>query len=184
MRPLGNLLTNFSDFESDLHSEMSNGHVIGFLLDSRTGDLKKSGLIIHPKAVISLDELLGQKATLFYPDPRRFEPREYAKVIQEFSQNLMGSDYFKFEVTTPALLLMTYKDGQFSRTTTLSLDSLPMCLWHSEIYGFLEEYLGNEQKDPQQGQWWKNLVNTHANIIGVESLKACVAIIISKLTPI
>jgi hypothetical protein len=184
MRPLGRKLSNFSDFESDLRANLSDKHVIGFLLDSRAGDLKRSGLILHPKAVLPLDNLLGQRATLFYPDPRKFEAPEYPKIVRDFTQNLLGSDYISFEVTTPAILLMTYRQGNFSGTSVLSFDSLPMCLWYSEIYSFIEEYLENHEEDnqdQQQGHRWGSIVQSHAGIIGVESLKACVGIFFNKI---
>jgi hypothetical protein len=89
MKPLASDLTTFSDFESGLRKDLSDGHVVGFLLDSRLGDLKKSGLILHPDAVIPLDDLLGKRATLFYPDPRRFERQAYLEAVRDFSQNLL-----------------------------------------------------------------------------------------------
>lgn len=184
MHPLGTQLTNFPVFETDLLSNLTDGHVIGFLLDSRTGDLKKSGLISHPKSVMPLHELLGQRATLFYPDPRRFEGREYSETVRKFSQHLLGSEYVRFEVTTPALLLMTYQEGRFEKITVLSLDRLPICLWHAEVYGFVEQYLGNDLIDKSQGKWWRGMIKLHAGTIGIESLKTCVGIFFSKLIPV
>jgi hypothetical protein len=184
MNPLGTQLTNFSVFESELLTSLTDGHVIGFLLDSRIGDLKKSGLISHPKSVMPLHELLGKSATLFYPDPRRFEGREYSETVREFSHNLLGSEFVRFEVTTPALLLMTYQEGRFEKITVLSLDSLPMCLWHAEVYAFVDQYLGNDPLDKSQGQLWRSMIKLHAGTIGVESLKTCVGIFFSKLLPV
>ena len=184
MRPLGTRLTHFADFESDLRAGLSDGHVIGFLLDSRMGDLNKSGLISHPKAVIPLDELLGNRATLFYPDPRRFEGRAYSEAVRDFGQSLLGSEHVRYQVSTPALLLMTYHEGLFQRTAVLSLDSLPMCLWHAQVYGFVEEYLKSASLDRPTGEGWTSVIKSHAGTIGVESLKVCVGVLINKLMPL
>ena len=108
MNPLAYDLKNFSDFESSLRNDPPDGHVIGFLLDSRLGELKKSGLIMHRDAVMPLHHLLGQKATLFYPDPRRFEGKAYLEAVRDFSQKLLVSEHIRYEVELPALLLMTY----------------------------------------------------------------------------
>jgi len=183
MHPLGTQLTSFSDFEADLLSALSDGHVIGFLLDSRHGDFKKSGLILHPDAVIPLHELLGQRATLFYPDPRKFEGREYLEAVQDFSQKLMGSENVRYQVEPPALLLMTYRNGGFEMTKVLSLDRHGMCLWHAQVYAFVEEYMGHNLPNTPKGQW-RNMVKEHAGTIGVESVKACVGILMSKLIPL
>jgi hypothetical protein len=183
MHPLGTQLTSFSDFESDLRTALSDDHVIGFLLDSRHGDLKKSGLILHPDAVMPLHELLGQRATLFYPDPRKFEGREYLEAVQDFSQKLMGSENIRYQVEPPVLLLMTYRNGVFEMTKVLSLDQRCMCLWHAQVCAFVEEYMGHHLPNAPQGQW-RNMVTAHAGTIGVESVKACVGILFSKLIPL
>jgi hypothetical protein len=184
MHPLGTQLSNFSDFESDLRAALSDGHVIGFLLDSGRSDLRKSGLILHPDAVMPLHELLGEKATIFYPDPRRFEGRDYQDAVREFGQKLMGSENVPYRITPPGLLLMTHREGVFEKTKLLSLDPGSICLWHSQVYTFVEEYLGNQLPSPQQEQWLKSMVKTHAGAIGMESVKTCVGIFLSKLMPL
>lgn len=184
MHPLGNQLTSFSDFESDLRTALADGHVIGFLLDSRRGDLKRSGLILHPDAVMPLHELLGKQATLFYPDPRKYEGSEYSDAVRDFGQKLMGSENIPHEVTPPAILLMTYHDGVFEKTKVLALDQRSMCLWHAQVYAFIEDYLGADSPSPTQPRGWRNMVKTHAGTIGIESVKACVGILFSKLMPL
>lgn len=184
MKPLANHLTDFSDFESGLLNDLPDGHVIGFLLDSRIGALKSSGLILHPDAVLPLDVLLGQQATLFYPDPRRFERQAYLEAVRDFGQKLLGSGQISFEVELPALLLMTYQDGVFVETTVLSLNPRTMCLWHGQVYAFIEEYLGNHHARSQHDQGWKGVVKKHGGTIALDSLKACVGILISKVIPV
>jgi hypothetical protein len=184
MKPLANELKSFSDFESGLRNELPDGHVIGFLLDSRLGDLKKSGLILHPDAVIPLDDLLGQRATLFYPDPRRFEGKAYLEAVRDFSQKLLVSEHIRYEVELPALLLMTYQDGVFEKITVLSLNLKTMCMWHGQVYAFIEEYLGNHLSRPQHDQGWKNMIKEHAGTIALDSVKACVGILFSKVIPV
>jgi hypothetical protein len=184
MKPLAYNLKNFSDFESGLRNDLPDEHVIGFLLDSRLGDLKKSGLILHPDAVMRLDDLLGQQATLFYPDPRRFEGKAYLEAIQDFSQKLLGSEHIRYEVELPALLLMTYQDGVFEKTTVLSLNPKAMCMWYGQVYAFIEEYLGNYLSKPQHDQVWKRMIKKHAGTIAVDSVKACVGLLFSKLIPV
>ena len=103
MKPLANNLTSFSDFESSLSKDLPDGHVIGFLLDSRFGELKKSGLIMHRDAVMPLHHLLGQRATLFYPDPRGFEGKAYLEAVRDFSQKLLVSEHIRYEVELPAI---------------------------------------------------------------------------------
>jgi hypothetical protein len=181
MKPIAYDLTNFSDFESDLRNDLSDGHVIGFLLDSRLGELKKSGLILHPYAVIPLDILLGQRATLFYPDPLRFKGKAYLEAVRDFSQKLLVSEHIRYEVELPALLLMTYQDGVFKKIRVLSLDTKTMCMWHGYVYAFIEEYLGSHLPRPQQDQGWKRMIKEHAGSIAVDSVKACVGILFSKI---
>jgi len=183
MHPLAKQLTSFSDFESDLlRASLSNGHVIGFLIDSGRSDLKKSGLILHPDAVMPIHELLGQRATLFYPDPREFHGTEYSAVVRNFGQKLMGSQSIPFEVTPPALLLMTYRDSEFEQIKFLSLNQRTMCLWQAQVYAFIEEYLEDRPLGQVQKQGWRGMVTTHAGTIGMESVKACVSIFFSRLT--
>jgi hypothetical protein len=178
MRPLASHLTSFSDFTDLMPTNLSDGHVIGFLLDSRYGELKKSGLLLHPDCVLPLDELLGQRATLFYPDPRK---RQYLEAVQDFGSMISGSEKVRFEITPPALVLITFLDGLFEKTKVLTLDQRTMCLWHAQIYAFIEDYLGNQLSDSKHAQGWRRLVETHAGTIGMESLKAGVSVLFSKL---
>lgn len=184
MRPLSTQLISFTEFEKDLLNSLVDGNVVGFLLDSKTGDLKKSGLILHPKAVIPLDELLGHSATLFYPDPRRFEGGSYFEAVTDFSRNLGESDHVRYEFTTPALLLMTYREGHFERVTVLSLDTLPMCMWHTEVFSFVKAYMMGVPLNQSQGHWWSSMIKSHAETIGVEAVKACVSVFFNKLSPL
>lgn len=184
MKPLASNLTNFSDFESALRNDLTDGHVIGFLLDSRLGDLKKSGLILHGDAVMPLEDLLGQQATLFYPDPRSFEGKAYLEAVRDFSQKLLSSEYIRYEVELPALLLMTYYDGVFKKTTVLSLNPKTMCMWHGQVYAFIEEYLGKHLSSPPNDIGWKGMIKTHAGTIALDSVKACVGLLFSKLIPV
>ncbi len=180
MKPLGNQLTSFSDFESDLRKVLSDGHVIGFLIDSRLGDLKRSGLILHSEAVMPLEELLGQRATLFYPDPRKYEGSEYSEAVRDFGQKLTEAESVRFEVRPPALLLMAYRGGVFENANVLSLNQRCVCLWHSQIYGFIQDYLGGPQV-VGLGEGWRWMVKTLAGAIGMEPVKACVSALFSKL---
>lgn len=183
MKPLAFNLTNYSDFESTLRNDLSDGQVIGFLLDSRLGDLKKSGLILHRDAVMPFEDLLGQRATLFYPDPRRFKGKTYSEAVRDFSQKLLSSEHIRYEVEPPAILLMTYHNGVFGRTTVLSLKPKPMCMWHAQAYAFIEEYLGNHLSGHQADMEWKGMIKTHAETIALDSIKACVGLLFSKLIP-
>lgn len=184
MKPLANNLTSFSDFESSLSKDLPDGHVIGFLLDSRFGELKKSGLILHPYSVIPLDNLLGQRATLFYPDPLRFEGKAYLEAVRDFSQKLLVSELIRCEVKLQALLLMTYQDGVFEKITVLSLNPKTMCTWHGYVYAFIEEYLGSHLPRPQHDRGWKRMIKEHAGTIALDSVKASVGALISKLIPV
>jgi len=184
MKPLANELKSFSDFESGLRNELHDGHVVGFLLDSRLGHLKKSGLILHPDAVIPLDDLLGRQATLFYPDPRRFEGKAYLEAVRDFSQKLLGSEHIRYEVELPAVLLMTYQGGLFEKITVLSFNQKTMCMWHGQVYAFIEEYLGKHLSRAQHYLGWKGMIKTHAGSIALDSVKACVGTLFSKFIPI
>lgn len=184
MKPLANNLTSFSDFESSLSKDLPDGHVIGFLLDSRLGELKKSGLIMHRDAVMPLHHLLGKRATLFYPDPRMFEGQAYVEAVRDFSQKLLVSEHIRYEVELPALLLMTYNDGVFEKMTVLLLNPKTMCMWHGYVYAFIEEYFESHHSRPQHDQGWKSMIKEHAGTIALDSVKACVGILFSKLIPV
>ena len=184
MKPLANELKSFSDFESGLRNELHDEHVVGFLLDSRLGHLKKSGLILHPDAFIPPDDLLGRQATLFYLDPRRFEGKAYLEAVRDFSQKLLVLEHIRYEVGLPALLLMTYQDGVFEKIAVLLLNLKTMCMWHGQVYAFVEEYLGKHPSRAQHYLGWKGMIKTHAGSIALDSVKACVSTLFSKVIPI
>jgi hypothetical protein len=97
MHPLGNRLTNAATFDSELKSVLTEGHIIGFLIDSKMGDLNRSGLISQSESVMTLHNLLGSKATIFYPNPQDFNQDEYKQFyvsIDTCVDNLEDFMYF------------------------------------------------------------------------------------------
>jgi hypothetical protein len=184
MRPLANPLTNSSEFDRQLGDAFVDGHVVGFLLDSPLGHLKRSGLISEQECVMPLHELLGGRATLFYPDPRRFEGQDYRAAIRDFGERLAESVKVPFKIRQPGLLLMTYREGVFQRTTALSLNIKTSCLWHRQVHHFIEEYLSNTALPTPKSQWIKRLVQTHGENVGVDALKACAGLLISRVLPL
>lgn len=183
VKPLANNLTNYSTFESQLYAGLAEGHVIGFLLDNRKGDLKRSGLLLHRDAVRPLDELLGQRATLFYPDPRKWEGRAYAEVVHNFAKSLLGSGFFNYHVNTPALILMTYRAGQFENADVMSLDTAPMCMWQAEVANFFEGYLTSHPQERRRKDWWLDRIKSHAGTITLEAVSVSVSVLFSKFLP-
>lgn len=184
MHPLAHEFNSYSDFESNLLSQLSDGSIIGFFLDNRTGELRKSGLITNADAVMPLHRLLGDRATLYYPDPRRFKRHEYLDAVGDFGQKLLGLDNVRYEVEPPALLLMTYGEERFERTEIMSLDSRRMCLWYSEVSNFLEDYLGNHPKDQPRRQEWSSMIKSGAGTIGLGTFSECAGNLLSNLIPI
>lgn len=184
MHPLGIPMRSSSEFEAELGKVLVDGHVIGFLLDSSTGHLKRSGLISEGACVRPLHELLGTRATLFYPDPRHFEGQHYQAAVRDFSQRLAESTNVPFKIRPPTLLLMTYRDGVFQSPSDRSLDTKTTCLWHGQIYEFISDYLATHAPADSQQQWVKKLIQTHGESIGVDTLKACAGLLISKLLPL
>ena len=45
----------------------------------------------------------GQRATLFYPYPLRFEGKAYLEAVRDFSQKLLVSEHIRYEVELPAI---------------------------------------------------------------------------------
>ncbi len=173
-----------SEFEAELGKVLVDGHVIGFLLDSPTGHLKRSGLISERECVMPLHELLGTRATLFYPDPRHFEGQHYRTAVRDFSQRLAESTNVPFIIRPPTLLLLTYREGVFQSPSDRSLDAKTTCLWHGQIYQFISDYLANHAPANTERQWVKKLIQTHGESVGVDTLKACAGLLISKLLPL
>ena len=184
MHPLGCPLTSTHEFDTQLGHALVEGHVIGFLLDSPKGHLERSGLITESECVMPLHELLGTRATLFYPDPRRFDVQHYSEAVRDFSQRLEESVKVPFKIRPPALLLMTYRESVFQSTSILSLDIKTTCLWHGQVYEFIGDYLTNHSPVITHRQWAKRLIQTHSESIGVDTLKACAGLLISKLLPL
>lgn len=184
VRPITSELSNFNQFQKDLRARLSEGHVIGFLLDSQTSSLKRSGLTTHPNAVLPLDALLGETATLFYPDPRMFNGREYSVAVREFGQNLLGLESVRFELNAPVVVLMTYNKERFERTEVMPLSPVPMCMWYNELYTFFEAYLKKRPRDLPRKESWNEKIKSHAGAIGIEAISGCVAILLSKIVPV
>lgn len=181
MHPFGNQLGNAAAFDTELKSVLSEGHIIGFLIDSKVGDLKRSGLLTEPESVMPLHNLLGSDATIFYPDPRGFNPDEYKQAIDEFSNQLIKTTNIRFEIKQLSLLLMTYRLGAFEDVVTLKLDKDTICMWHQEVYTFIERYMTNNSAPSEKVTWLRDKIQSHAGVIGVEAIKSCVGLLMSKI---
>ena len=58
------------------------------------------------------------------------------------------------------------------------------CVIRVTVYAFIEEYLGSHLSIPPHDMGWKSMIKEHAGTIAVDSVKACVGILFSKLIPV
>jgi hypothetical protein len=177
MHPLGNPII---DLEAKLNRSLTDGHVIGFLIDSRTAALKRSGLITHSDCVMPLHYLLGSRATIFYPDPRLLDGDAYKIAIDNFSEALMRTSAFPCAIADLSLLMMTFQSNTFQDVAVLSLDKKTSCMWHQQVYEFIKDYMGRNSHAVEELPWVKRKIIEHGGAISLEVFKNCAGLLISK----
>lgn len=182
MKPLASTLTNRESFEIELKNNLIENHAIGFILDSKSGSLKRSGLITQADCVLPLDRLLGSQATLFYLDPRGLSGEGYSNAVDEFENSLMSSGIVKFELETPCIILMRHSQNHFSNLSVISLNEKTSCMWHSQVSEFISQYLGSQASNPipNGGHWLNRLIKTHSGTIGIDALKVSISQLITQ----
>ena len=98
MRPLAETLTNESGNVTFLiNQHLDSHHIFGFFLDSNRADLKRSGLISHRDSVMPLENLLGDRVTLYYVDPMR-SAADYRKAVEAFVFQVFSAGLVKFRL--------------------------------------------------------------------------------------
>ena len=177
MQPLANPI---ADLEAKLNRSLIDGHVIGFLIDSRSADLKRSGLITHSDCVMPLHYLLGSRATIFYPDPRLMGGDAYEIAIDNFSEALMRTSAFPCAIEALSLIMMTFQSNTFKDVAVLSLDGRTSCMWYQQVYEFIKEYMGKNSHAIEELPWVKRKIIEHGGAISLEVIKNCAGLLISR----
>jgi hypothetical protein len=169
-------------FENELHNICKEGYAIGFIIDSKRGVVRKTGLITHPECVLALDELLGGRATLFYLDPRVLDGEKYADAVSNLQNNLITSGIVKFEIEAPCIMLMRYNQKQFSSLTVLLLNEKTICMWYSQAFDFISQYLESKIPSPpsKNAHGLKHLIKTHSGAIGIDALKMSIGQVLTQ----
>jgi hypothetical protein len=187
MHPLGSPII---DLEAKLNRSLIDGHVIGFLIDSRTAALKRSGLITHSDCVMPLHYLLGSRATIFYPDPRLLDGDAYEIAIDNFSEALMRTSAIPCAIEELSLLMMTFasaanclnphRSDTFQDVAVLSLDRKTSCMWYQQVYEFIKDYMGRNSHAVEEVPWVKRKMIEHGGAISLEVIKSCAGLLISR----
>jgi len=180
MKPLVNPLFELED-RLNLNGPLLDGQIIGFLVDSSDGALKRSGLHTHPDCVVPLHDLLGSKATIYYPDPRLFTGENYKIALSNFSESLIQTSGFPFAIEELSLILMTFEEKKFTNIVVLILNKKTTCMWFQQVYDFVKDYINNSNHIKKEEPWLKCKIKEHAGSISIEVVKSCVALFVSKL---
>ena len=185
MKPLAYELIHQPGAFASVLSNVSEGDCIGFFLDSKKSEIKSSGLLDNPDAIMRLDSILGNRATLFYVDPRsnKASVTSYSSAVAAFSSALLGANLITFRVEPPCLLLLMSRDESFRVVDYLDLDSRGVCLWYSKVEEFLIDNLGARPRyspNYERPSEFRRLLH-YGRDITAEALKASISALVSGL---
>ena len=182
MKPLGEDLLKLKNWDAELIGDSKDRRILGFLVDSPLGDLKRSGLISRSESVSELDAILtANNARLFYADPRKFSQDAYKKAVQSFDQFLNEADFINFEISPPYLLLVQKKEDRFTDLCLLEYDRRLSCMWYLLTRECLQTYV-NEKKELQQDPKLQGFIKRCAGTVRDESLKELSLKLVGLLT--
>jgi hypothetical protein len=180
VKPLAqNLLSDPSAVESLLAGRSGATQLLGFFLDSPLGALKRSGLIEHRSSVMPLDQLLGDRATLYYVDPRQSDASHtsYRTAVRAFADQVMGAGVAPFRLQAPCLLLINTQSDRSALLDCLELDPKATCIWYLQVR--------NDQTSsaPEKSRLTQTLeaLSSHRLEISMEVLKVGLGSLISSL---
>ena len=183
MRPLAETLTNESGNVTFLiNQHLDSHHIFGFFLDSNRADLKRSGLISHRDSVMPLENLLGDRVTLYYVDPMR-SAADYRKAVEAFVFQVFSAGLVKFRLNPPALLIVQAQYNQVPTLDYLPLDPQAMCIWHSQVDIFLR-FIINKHVSLEERSKFSGLIESLSikrTEISIEILKSGLGSLISSL---
>lgn len=180
MKPLGEDFLKIQNWDEVFSDASSPNLIIGFLIDSPFGDLKRSGLISRSEAVINLDQILtSNNARIFYIDPRNFSAEVYKNAVELLDNFLNEMKIINFELSKPYLLLMQKSENQYTNLKLLNYDKRIMCMWYSFTYEFLESYFLENKKNGNPAI--KDFIKKFGGAIRDESLKAVAVKLVNSL---
>ena len=183
MRPLAETLTNESENVNFLiNHHLDSHHIFGFFLDSKRADLKRSGLISHRDSVMPLENLLGDRVTLYYVDPMR-SVTDYRKAVEAFAAQVFEMGLVKFRLNPPALLIFQSQYNKVPTLDYLPLDPEAMCIWHAQVDIFLRLVI-NKHVSLEERSKFSVLIESLSSKrteISIEILKSGLSSLISSL---
>lgn len=150
MKPLAqDLFRDPSAIKTLLTGQPQSRHLLGFFLDSSRGELNRSGLIGRPASVLPLDRLLGNRATLYYVDPRRSEVPDdaYLEAVEAFADQLNSVNLIPFRIDPPCLLLVHVESDRSAVLDCLDLDRRETCMWYLQVREFLASHIGQSTQE-------------------------------------
>lgn len=181
MKPIGDDFLLLRNWEQELAGSAKK-FTLGFLIDSPTGEIKRSGLTVRPESVLDLDKILtDHSARVFYIDPLKYERDAYKNAVRSFDNFLRDGNFVNFQLSAPYLILMTKGDEGYSDICLLEYDTRLTCMWFSVTRDFLESYFANnntQSKDPKFTRFIKHCAGT----VRDESLKEVSSKLISVLS--
>lgn len=186
MKPLAqNLLRDPSAVESLLAGRSGATQLLGFFLDSPLGTLKRSGLIEHRSSVMPLDQLLGDRGTLYYVDPRQSDASHdsYRTAVRAFADQVMGAGVAPFRLQAPCLLLINTQSDRSALLDCLELDPKATCMWYLQVRNFIASHLDQTSSAPEKSRLTQTLeaLSSHRLEISMEVLKVGLGSLISSL---
>ena len=181
MKPIGDDFLLLRNWEQELAGSAKQS-TLGFLIDSPTGEIKRSGLTVRPESVLDLDKILtDNSARVFYIDPLKYERDAYKTAVRSFDKFLRDGSFVNFQLSAPYLILMRKGNDGYTDICLLEYDTRLSCMWFSVTKEFLESYFANnntQNKDPRFTRFIKHCAGT----VRDESLKEFSSKLISVLS--
>ena len=178
MKPLVNSLTEFDE----LMEMIRPGHIIGFLMDSGIGELRRSGLIAHPECVLPMDQLMGNRATIFYVGPNLKGERDaYRDAVEAFNHSISQRPEITFDINPPCLILMQHQAEVLGQITYHPFPRRAMAIWFNVLHSALKEKL--QQAEQSKDRWvaLQSAVINSMPSLAMESLKVSVGLLLSRV---
>ena len=181
MKPIGDDFLLLRNWEQELAGSAEQ-FTLGFLIDSPTGEIKRSGLIVRPESVLDLDKTLtDNSARVFYIDPLKYEREAYKNAVRSFDKFLRDGNFVNFQLSAPYLILMRRGLDGYSDIVLLEYDTRLSCMWFSVTKEFLESYFANK-KNQNQDPRFTRFIKHCAGTVGDESLKEFISKLIGGLS--
>jgi len=181
MKPIGDDFLLLKNWEQEL-AESSKQLTLGFLIDSPTGEVKRSGLIVRGESVLELDKILTDNAArVFYIDPLNYERDAYKTAVRSFDQFFRDSKFINFQLSAPCLILMKKSEDGFSNICLLEYDTRLSCMWFLITKEFLESYF-ESNKTPNKDQRFTRFIKHCAGTVRDESMKEFASKVVSVLS--